>query len=225
MLHVRLTKRLKGFTLRVELDVEQDFVMLTGPNGAGKTTLLKMIAGLVRADQGVVVLHGKTLQDEHTFLNPEQRNVGFVFQKPALFPWLTVEENILFPLKRRERERLSHHIEFLTTELELTHLLQNHPDKLSGGEAQRVALARALVKKPDILLLDEPLSAVDKLLRPKLRKFLKDIQKLWEIPVIMVSHDYAEIHYLGDRVFELDEGSLNERKKKDNIVFMPLVSY
>ncbi len=225
MLQVRLTKRLERFTLKVEFEAAGEFIMITGPNGAGKTTLLKMIAGLVRADQGVVVLNGRCLQDETTFLSPESRNTGFVFQKPALFPWLTVEENILFPIKRRDRDRLSHHIEFLATELELTHLLSARTDKLSGGEAQRVALARALVKKPDILLLDEPLSAVDKLLRPKLRKFLKDIQKLWEIPAIMVSHDYAEIHYLGDRVFELDEGVLSERKKKDNIVFMPLVSY
>ena len=136
-----------------------------------------------------------------------------------------MEDNILFPVKRSMRERLMHHVEFLAAELELSHLMGVKPERLSGGEAQRVALARALVKKPEILLLDEPLSAVDKMLRPKLRKFLKDIQRLWEIPVIMVSHDYAEIHYLGDRVFEIDDGSLTERKKKDNIVFMPLVSY
>ncbi len=225
MLQLRLTKRLERFTLKVELEAGRDFVMITGPNGAGKTTLLKMVAGLVRADHGVVALDERVLQDESTFLNPESRNAGFVFQRPALFPWLTAEQNILFPLKRWERDRLTHHIEFLATELELTHLLSSYPEKLSAGEAQRVALARALVRKPDILLLDEPLSAVDKLLRPKFRKFLKDIQRLWEIPAIMVSHDYAEIHYLGDRVFELDEGTLSERKKKDNIVFMPLVSY
>jgi molybdate transport system ATP-binding protein len=217
-------KRFKGFSVDASVRFGSEFVVLTGPNGSGKTTLLRAIAGLERPDEGRIAAFGRTLFDGAVNVPTEERNVGYVFQDSALFPWLTVEGNIRFGLRATDATA-EDWLRELSEKLELGDLMGRYPRNLSGGEAQRVALGRALVTRPEILLLDEPLSAVDMEMRPRLRGFLLDLQRSWEIPVVMVTHDYAEMHTMADRVICLDRGRVMDEKKREMLGNMPMVSY
>ncbi|MBI5598791.1 MAG: ATP-binding cassette domain-containing protein [Deltaproteobacteria bacterium] len=232
MVEIEVKKRLARFEMDLRLSFGGGIAILTGPNGAGKSTLLSMVAGLARPDEGSIKVNGRVFFDEHTCLPPEQRRAGFVFQENSLFPWLTVERNVLFGLKAaravgdgRQEKNLGRWLDKLYSGLELTHLLPRAPASLSGGEAQKVALARALAPRPEILLLDEPFSALDASLRPRLRRFLKELRQEWEIPMLMVTHDHAEAYTLGDRIFELVDGRITDEMEKGKVIKMPLVSY
>ncbi len=207
MIDIALKKKLDGaggsFELDVALRIEKgEFVALSGTSGSGKTTLLRMLAGLEQPDSGDLSVNGTQWIGRHKHLKPQLRRVGYVFQDYALFPNMSVRENILYACG--DEEKTAQMLELV----ELTELASHAPATLSGGQQQRVALARALSREPEILLLDEPLSALDPALRAKLQLELLAIHKELGITTIMVSHDMAEIFKLADRMVELHNGTL-----------------
>lgn len=199
-------RRTEGF--RLSIDESLDLTGITaifGANGSGKTSLLRIIAGLERSVEGSVRFRGINWQDASTFLRPEDRGTGYVFQDGRLFPHMNVRDNLLFSARHGRRNR-SADFDEITQRFELGGLMDRSPDGLSGGERQRVAIARAVAAKPEILLMDEPLSSVD---LPRKRDLLPLIQSLPEalgIPVIYVTHDIDELVYLADSVILLADG-------------------
>jgi iron(III) transport system ATP-binding protein len=187
---------------------EGEFVCFLGPSGCGKTTLLRIIAGLERQNSGVVRMRGRDVSG----LPPSQRNYGIVFQSYALFPNLTVARNIAYGLETRklDRGRIAARVDEL---LELIHLRahrERYPAQLSGGEQQRVALARALAPSPSLLLLDEPLSALDARVRLGLRQEIKNLQRRLSITTIMVTHDQEEALAMADRIVVMNHGGVEQ---------------
>lgn len=201
-------KTAKG-DLLLEFDKEfkhSDFISIYGESGAGKTTILRIIAGLVKPEFGFIQVGDELWFDSQKgiFLPPQKRQVGFVFQDYALFPNLSVKENLNFALESKDKSKINELLELMS----LKQLENSYPAKLSGGQCQRVALARAIIKNPKILLLDEPLSALDF----KMRSFLQDeILKLvnhFKLTTLLVSHDIGEIYKLTKRVIELKDGQV-----------------
>ena len=191
----------------VSLDIAAgEFCSLVGPSGCGKTTLLRIAAGFVRADEGQVHLGGKPVGD----LRPDRRDVGFVFQSYALFPTKTVGQNIGFSLalKRRPKSEIVDRVAELCAMMHLEGLAERYPHELSGGQQQRVALARALASRPSILLLDEPLSALDAKIRAHLRTEIRRIVESLKITTVYVTHDQEEALSISDRVAIMDQGQL-----------------
>lgn len=185
-----------------------ELVVLLGSSGCGKTTLLRSVAGLERPDQGQVLIDGQDV----TALATRHRPIGMVFQSYALFPHMTVRQNIAFPLRARQRpsQHRSSRVEEL---LELVHLGpqgDRFPSQLSGGQQQRASLARALAAAPQVLLLDEPLSALDALVRQQLREEIRRIQKTLQITTLFVTHDQAEAMAIADRVAVMRQGRIDQ---------------
>jgi len=203
----RLTKRypghaaLEALTLEIE---EGEFFSLLGPSGCGKTTTLRLIAGFETPTEGEVILRGEALAAKA----PHERNVATVFQNYALFPHLTVRANIEFGLRYRRGAERS--IEPVVEMLQLGGKLDRKPEQLSGGEKQRVALARALVLRPDVLLLDEPLSALDPNLRAQVRTELRALQRQVGIAFVFITHDQEEALSVSDRIALLNGGRLEQ---------------
>jgi putative spermidine/putrescine transport system ATP-binding protein len=200
-----LSKTYPGFSLRVSLALESGLTLgLLGPSGSGKSTLLRLVAGLESPDSGSVSLG----QTELTHLSPERRNIGMVFQDYALFPHLSVWENIAFGPKeaRWERARVASRVEELLELTGLTPQAKKRPEQLSGGEQQRVALARALANRPQLLLLDEPLGALDRGLREELLMDLRHILRSTHTTAIAVTHDQEEAYKLAHLVAVMQAG-------------------
>ena len=194
----------KGAEIRAALQLPLEGVtVLFGPSGAGKSTVLRCLAGLDKPQQGFIRLDGETWFEEGIFVKPQRRKVGVLFQDYALFPHLTAQQNLEYgalPAAALEAARL----------LRIESLLQRKPGQLSGGERQRVALARALATKPRLLLLDEPLSALDAPAREELRLELRAVLLAAKIPALVVTHDRIEALALGDRLAVLAEGSIRQ---------------
>lgn len=186
---------LEGLCLRVE---KGEAVAVVGESGCGKTTLLRILAGLDREYEGHVYLAGQPA-DKKT---PQERNLAMVFQEPALWNHMTVEENILFPLGRKERKEAGPSVAHICRELDIDGLMRRYPGEISGGQAKRVSLARALASGRDILLLDEPLSNVDAGTREKVMDFLKR-EYIGKNTIVYVSHDKGEVEYLCSRAVEI----------------------
>lgn len=207
MLQVTMKKKLSDFTLDIQFAVENNILVLFGPSGAGKTTILRAIAGLVKPDEGTIIHNERILFSSapKIFMPPQLRRVGYMFQEFALFPHLDVKSNIWYGVKKNTSKSQELY-ERLLGLLRIEHLTTRFIDKLSGGEKQRVALARALMAEPAILLLDEPLSALDIDTRLELQSELKSIQGIWNIPFILVTHDLSEAKALGDQFLFLEKG-------------------
>ncbi len=206
MIKIEIKKELHGsngvMNLDVNLDIKsKDFVALTGLSGSGKTTLLRSLAGLEKAE-GIIKVDNEIWQDEKEFLPVQKRKIGFVFQDYALFPNMTVLENLFFVNKDKE---LANHLLEIT---ELWELKNRLPNSLSGGQKQRVSLCRALMNRPKLLLMDEPLSALDPSMRIKLQDEILQLHKEFETTTILVSHDPSEIYKLSNRVIVLKDGKI-----------------
>ncbi len=204
MIKIELNKKLHGANGQMDLDVdleikEGDFIALAGQSGSGKTTLLRILAGLEDAD-GTIKIGEDIWLDDKNILPPQKRKIGFVFQDYALFPNMTVEENLLFV---RKDKKLANHLLQIT---ELSKLKNRLPNTLSGGQKQRVSLCRAMMNKPKLLLMDEPLSALDPSMRTKLQNEILTLHKEFGTTTIMVSHDPSEIYRLASRIVVLDQG-------------------
>lgn len=215
MLQFSLTKQLQSaegpMTLQVSEKVEAGrFITLFGASGAGKTSILRMLAGLMAADQGFISVHGTTWLDtaHNISLPPQKRKLGFVFQDYALFPNMTVWENLVFGLEKGQSKG---EVEELMELIALAGVRDRKPATLSGGQRQRVALARALVRKPSLLMLDEPLSALNREMRIKLQDYLIHLHKKFELTTLLVSHDISEIFKLSQEVWVLEKGKLTNK--------------
>lgn len=207
MLQVTMKKKLADFTLDIQFTVESNILVLFGHSGAGKTTILRAIAGLLRPDSGTIIHNERILfsSESRVFVPPQLRRVGYMFQEFALFPHMDVKRNIWYGVKQNDNKAKELY-ERLLDLLRIEHLASRFIDRLSGGEKQRVALARALMAEPAILLLDEPLSALDSETRLELQAELKKIQGIWNIPFVLVTHDLAEAKALGEQFLFLEKG-------------------
>jgi molybdate transport system ATP-binding protein len=207
-LSLKLHKKVNGFILEVEWAMDNELSVLFGFSGAGKSMTLQLMAGLVRPDEGWISLNDRVLFESRSEINlaPQDRSIGYVFQNLALFPHMTVKGNILYGaggLKKEQREERNRE---MIAAFHLEGLEARYPSEISGGQQQRVALARALIRRPDLLLLDEPFSALDNPLRREMQKFLREIREKFNVPVILVTHDIAEAYAVADRIIVYSQG-------------------
>lgn len=214
MINIRISKLLDGADGPMLLSVNQQvehghLVTLYGNSGAGKTSLLRILAGLMNPDAGSLQVDDQTWYDKSQGikLKPGKRGIGMVFQDYALFPNMTVRENLLYGLRDGNSSEL---VDELIEVVALGQLEHRKPGTLSGGQQQRVALARALAGKPRILLLDEPLSALDRQMRRKLQDYILKVHRHFKLTTILVSHDVGEIFRLSDRVLHLEKGQVQK---------------
>jgi spermidine/putrescine transport system ATP-binding protein len=194
-----------------------EFFALLGPSGCGKTTTLRLIAGFEEPTRGEIRLNGASIHH----LKPYQRNVSTVFQNYALFPHLTVQQNVEFGLRRRTENHISKRVGEVLELVQLAGKESQYPSEISGGERQRVALARSLVLAPDVLLLDEPLSALDPNLRKQVRAELKDLQRRVGITFLFVTHDQEEALSLADRLGVMNAGELQQVGTPEEVYLRP----
>ncbi len=208
--------------LQVKLDCKAgELLALTGPSGSGKTTILRAIAGLYRARSGQIECNGEIWQDEKRFLVAHRRHVGLVFQQYALFPHLTVFDNIRLALPKQSKAEQSREVMTLLAQVHLAGLEKRYPKQLSGGQKQRVAVARALARKPAVLLLDEPFSAVDQVTRRKLYRELLLLRQSLAIPIILVTHDLEESALLADKIALLHKGEVLQTGTPETLLKRP----
>jgi len=214
--------KLGSFELRnVSLEIKDgEYLVLLGPTGTGKTVLLETIAGLHRPGRGKIFLKGQ----DFTMMRPETRHLGVVYQDYALFPHLNIYRNIAFGLRLRGESKASIKIEVdrIAGFLDIRHLLRRRITNLSGGERQRVALARALVMKPHVLLLDEPLSALDRSTRDRLQRELKRIHREIGVTIFHITHDLSEAFFLGDRLAVMKDGEIQQEGLPDEVLGRPV---
>lgn len=217
-----LSKRYGDFVALAptDLDVAQgEFLTLLGPSGSGKTTLLNLIAGLAQPDAGQVLINGKDV----TYGAPYERDIGVVFQNYALFPHMTVAENIAFPLRMRKvsasvaKEQVMQALEMV----HLPHVAGRYPRELSGGQQQRIALARCMVYRPSIILMDEPLGALDKKLRDHMQMEIKRIHRELGTTIVYVTHDQEEAMTMSDRICLMNSGSIAQLGTPADLYFRP----
>lgn len=223
MLDFRIRHRYPGgFALDLAFRAERRVTALFGPSGSGKTSVIETVAGLRRSQEGCITLDGRALYDSsrRVDLPPQQRRVGIVFQDGLLFPHLNVEDNLRFGARRRRHARPIA-FERAVKVLELGELLLRYPRSLSGGEAQRVALGRALLSGPELLLLDEPLAALDEPLKVRILTYLERAIGEWAIPVLFVSHAQAEVRRLAEWVVVLNGGRIVTQGTPDEVLAQP----
>lgn len=210
MLEVHILKKLSKFPLEIQFDTDAKNLAAFGASGSGKSMLLKCISGLETPDSGRIVYNGKVLFDSQARINlpPRQRKIGYLFQNYALFPHKNVEENLMLALVHSNltKQQKQDEIEQILQSMQLLEYRESYPDKLSGGQRQRIALARLIISKPDLILLDEPFSALDGYLKQSLAPELKNMLTNAGIPYIYVSHDVLELHQFCEEVLLLSNG-------------------
>ena len=213
-IHKTLRSGKRRFQLQVRVQTESQRLVILGPSGSGKSLLLKAVAGLMRPDRGHIRLDGRSLFDAAGKLDlpPQRRQIAYLFQDYALFPHLSVRQNIGFGLSRgllNPRASLQHAaVDYWLDAFELRPVAEQLPDELSGGQRQRTALARALIAQPRALLLDEPFSALDPLLRQHMRRELDELQRRLQVPMLLITHDPEDAAMFGEQVLHLRNGMI-----------------
>jgi len=211
VLEFQITKTLWYFDLELHVRIGNQILVLWGPSGSGKTTVLHCLAGLLKPSAGFIELNDRVLFSSDRKINvpARLRNTGYLFQDYALFSHMTVRHNVMYGLlKRKNRPGTDADVVELLKLFGVEHLADRYPGQLSGGEKQRVALARALAVQPELLLLDEPLNALDKNTRVSLRQEIKKIHRRWRIPFVLVTHNEEDAGFLGDEIVYLNRGRL-----------------
>lgn len=200
-----------------------EFLSILGPSGCGKTTLLRILIGLLKTDSGSIKMDGKDI----TFLHPSKRNMGIVFQNYALFENMTVLQNVAYPLKidKATKSTAKEKATEMLVRMGLSEHANKKPNQLSGGQQQRVAIARTLVKNPDVILFDEPMSALDVATRLMLRGELKAIQKEFHTTMIYITHDQEEAFAMSDRIMVMNNAELIQIDTPENILSNPANQY
>ncbi|MGE8620648.1 MAG: ATP-binding cassette domain-containing protein [Achromobacter spanius] len=219
---IQVTRRMVSGDRHFQLDAaftsSSKRIALFGPSGAGKSLTLRAVAGLLRPDAGRIEINGRVLFDSQAgiCLPAQARRVAYLFQDYALFPHLTVAQNIAFGLRRGwrnpPRREVGPEAKRWVDAFELGAIVGSYPGEISGGQKQRVALARALMLQPDILLLDEPFSALDSHLRGRMRQELSALQRQLDVPMLLITHDPADVDALADEVFEVRDGKVGRRR-------------
>lgn len=217
-LEINISKKLKEFTLQAELALQDGVLGLMGSSGSGKSMLLKCLAGIETPDSGRIVLNGRVLFDSAAKINlpPQQRRVGYLFQSYALFPNMSVAENIICGPRAKglRQEQSQAVVQAMVSKFQLQGLEARYPRQLSGGQKQRAALARLLAVEPEVILLDEPFSALDTQLKDRLQEQLQLLLAEYGGISVLVSHDRQEIERLSDRVLFIQQGILSEEGMK-----------
>jgi len=217
-------KRIGDFRLEVSLQVGEEVMVLFGPSGAGKSSILHCLAGLMAPDEGRITVDGEVLFEAvggRTLRNlpPQRRRIGYVFQDYALFPHMTVAGNVAYGLRGRgdARERVRAVLETMRLE----DMAERYPHQLSGGQQQRVAIARALVMEPRVLMLDEPFSALDTMVRERLQQELVLLRERWHLPILYVTHRLGDAFAMGHRIAVVNEGRIEQVGPKEDILNCP----
>ncbi|MCJ8340479.1 MAG: ABC transporter ATP-binding protein [Pseudomonadales bacterium] len=211
---------------KVSLNIEKGEIgCLLGPSGCGKSTLLRAIAGFEPVRQGVIQLCTKTISETHNTLAPEHRNIGMVFQDVALFPHLSIEQNVAFGIKKLAAAQRKERVQQLLHLVGLSDSAKRYPHELSGGQQQRIALARALAPKPKLILLDEPFSGLDAKLRETLVPQVRDILKQEQVSALMVSHDQAEAFAIADKIAVMHKGEIHQWDNAYNSYHRPATKF
>ena len=223
MLEVHLKSTLPEFTLDVAFSVNQEILAILGPSGSGKTMTLRCIAGLTQPDEGYVKLNGKILLDTAGGINlpAQQRKVGFVFQNYSLFPHLTVNQNIGFGIRHLPAKQMEDRVSELLDKMHIKQLGDRLPRQLSAGQQQRVAVARALAPEPEVLLLDEPFSALDSMVKERLYLVLQAVQHFYKGNMLFVTHDLTEGYKLSSRIAVFESGRIVQHDQKETVIFCP----
>lgn len=202
---------------QINLEIKEgEFVAILGPSGCGKTTLLRLLAGFDSPTSGEVLMKNKVVADVKTFLPPEKRNIGMVFQSFALWPHMNVKEHIRFPLKHHQflsgdlKSSIDRRVDEVLKMVDLHHLGDRMPSQLSGGQKQRVALARAIAPKPALLLMDEPLSSLDAELRMSMRREIQELHHLTKASIVYVTHDQGEALAMADKIVVMNKGKIEQ---------------
>ncbi|SFM67725.1 ABC transporter ATP-binding protein [Methanolobus profundi] len=212
-----------AFTLDAQFEVGDELVVFFGRSGSGKTTALQCISGLLEPNGGKIVVNGDVYFDCHKRINlpVQKRSLGYVFQSYALFPHMDVKKNIAYGLKGWNEKDKEERVDEMLQMLEIKGLENNFPSQLSGGQKQRVALARALAPKPSILLLDEPFSALDRVVRMKLREKIKEIQRELKIPVLFITHNHVEAFTIADKIVIFHDGRVQQIGTSEDVFYHP----
>lgn len=226
-LYVNIKKKVKGFSLSIEWETGEDTVSLFGFSGAGKSMSLQLIAGLLKPDSGVIRLGNTPYFDSACQIDvpPQKRMFGYVFQDLALFPHMTVMENILFGAPALPGPEKLIRAKEMIQSFKLQGLENRRPQEISGGQKQRVAFARALIRRPEMLLLDEPFSALDRPLRLEMRDFLKEIREKFRIPAILVTHDVEEAAAVSDTIIIYENGRIAQTGPLQEVKNSPVTPY
>lgn len=215
---VNISKNIGGFRLNLKFEVQKEIFVLFGPSGAGKTLCLKSISGLDSQISQKISLDLKSLEDleRKEWVSPSQRKIGYVFQDLALFPHMNVEQNISYGISKDLKGELRNQkvCEFLQR-FELTKISKSSVCDISGGEKQRVAIARALIGEPKALLLDEPFSSLDQRLKQEMHELILEIHREWQIPIVLVTHDFDEAKNLASTISMIENGSIYKTMRKN----------
>jgi molybdate transport system ATP-binding protein len=223
LLEVKIKKSIPGFKLGVDFTINQEILAILGPSGSGKTMTLQCIAGLIEPDEGHIRLNDKVLLDTESGINlkPRVRGVGFVFQNYALFPHLTVENNIAYGIRYLPKEEIHTRVSGLMEKMHISGLGKRYPRQLSAGQQQRVALARAIAPEPELLLLDEPFSALDSQVKERLELELMNLQSFYRGNILFVTHDLTEGYKLASKIAVYESGCVVQCDYKNKVIESP----
>ncbi len=223
MFEVKIKKALPGFNLQVSFTINQEILSLVGPSGSGKSLTLQCISGLMSPDEGYINVNGRVLFDSEKGINipPQKRKIGYLFQNYALFPHMSVYENIAFGISTLKRSEIDSRVSYLLDKMRLSDFKDRSPRSLSGGQQQRVALARALAPEPEILLLDEPFSALDTQVRGRLERELLAIHQFYQGNIIFVSHNLDEAYRLSSQIAVYNGGQILQMGPKHCLINTP----